>query len=173
MPPRGRKNTAEDRSQEDNYMLETVMEQQLMRPRGFFDVGDVAQVNYEMLRYVANGHSIDEALRAFGFSSRKSYYRARAAFEESGLAGLVGLEHGPRVNRQQTKNGTADEAGAHTRLESIERSLERMQEELQEFGAPLARGFVSDYLEIDFVMRTIRVGKRNIRLTPKQFNLLR
>ena len=154
-------------------MLETVMEQQLMRPRGFFDVGDVAQVNYEMLRYVANGHSIDEALRAFGFSSRKSYYRARAAFEESGLAGLVGLEHGPRVNRQQTKNGTADEAGAHTRLESIERSLERMQEELQEFGAPLARGFVSDYLEIDFVMRKVRAGKRNIRLTPKEFNLLR
>jgi hypothetical protein len=149
------------------------MEQQLMTPRGFFDVGDVAQVNYEMLRYVANGHSIDEALRAFGFSSRQSYYRARAAFEESGLAGLVGLKHGPKLSRQQTKNGTADDAGAHARLESIERSLERMQEELQEFGAPLARGFVSDYLEIDFVMRRVRAGKRNIRLTPKEFNLLR
>src|SRR5215475_11793599 len=123
MPPRGRKNTAEDRSQEDNYMLETVMEQQLMRPRGFFDVGDVAQVNYEMLRYVANRHSINEALRAFGFSSRKSYYRARATFEENGLASLVGLNHGTKLNRQQTKNRTADDANAHTHLESIEQSL--------------------------------------------------
>jgi hypothetical protein len=153
-------------------MHETIIEQQHMRPHGFFDVADVAQVKYEMLRYVANGHSIDDALRAFGFSSRKSFYRARAAFEASGLAGLVPVKRSGRAH-QPTKNGTTDDPRTHARLESIERSLERMQEELQEFGAPLARGFVSDQLEIDFVMRTVRAGKRNIRLTPKEFNLLR
>jgi hypothetical protein len=125
-----------------------------------------------MLRYVANGHSIDEALRAFGFSSRRSFYSARAAFEESGLAGLIPTRSSAPANRQM-KSEAAEDSGPHARLQSIERSLERMQEELQEFGAPLARGFMSDYLEIDFVMRTVRVGKRNIRLTPKEFNLLR
>jgi hypothetical protein len=173
MRPRGRKDMFEDLSEDQTHMHEAVIEQQFMRPHGFFDVADVAQVKYEMLRYVANGHSIDEALRAFGFSSRKSFYEARAAFEEGGLAGLIPGKRSPRVNRQQTKNETPDDSGAHVRLESIERSLERMQEELQEFGAPLARGFVSDYLEIDFVMRKVRAGKRNIRLTPKEFNLLR
>ena len=171
MHPRERKDTFKDLTQERNDTPETSIEQ-FTCPRGFFDVGDVAQVKYEMLRYVANGHSIDEALRAFGFSSRRSFYSARAAFEEDGVAGLIPTKRSSRVNRQ-AKNGDAEDLPSHARLQSIERSLERMQEELQEFGAPLARGFVSDYLEIDFVMRTIRVGKRNIRLTPKQFNLLR
>jgi DNA-binding winged helix-turn-helix (wHTH) protein len=173
MRPRGRKDTFEDRNQEHSHMREISIEEQLMRPHGFFDVGDVAQVKYEMLRYVANGHSIDEALRAFGFSSRKSFYAARAAFEESGVAGLVSAKRSSRVHRQQLKNGPTDDSAPHARLQSIERSLERMQEELQEFGAPLAKEFVSDHLEIDFVMRNVRAGKRNIRLTPKEFNLLR
>jgi hypothetical protein len=174
MRPRERKNTFEDPTQERNHTPETVIGQQFMNRHGFFDVADVAQVKYEMLRYVANGHSIDEAVRTFGFSSRKSFYRARAAFEQSGVEGLVSDKGPARGNtRQQMKNGAGDDSGPHARLESIERSLERMQEELQEFGAPLARGFVSDHLEIDFVMRKVRARKRNIRLTPKEFNLLR
>ncbi len=171
MHPRGRKDTFKDLMQERNHTPETSVEE-FARTREFFNVGDVAQVKYEMLRYVANGHTIDEALRAFGFSSRKSFYSARAAFEEGGLAGLIATKHSSRVN-SQLKNGDADDSGSHARLQSIERSLERMQEELQEFGAPLAREFVSDYLEIDFVMRRVRAGKRNIRLTPNEFNLLR
>ena len=38
-------------------------------------------------------------------------------------------------------------------------------------GGP--RTFVSDDLEIDFETRRIRVGSRNVRLTPKEFQLLR
>ena len=33
--------------------------------------------------------------------------------------------------------------------------------------------FVSEHLEIDFVMRRVRAGDRSIRLTPKEFDLLR
>ena len=37
----------------------------------------------------------------------------------------------------------------------------------------LVSKFVSDYLEIDFVMRRVRAGNNSIRLTPKEFSLLR
>src|SRR5262249_10451778 len=33
--------------------------------------------------------------------------------------------------------------------------------------------FVSDDLEIDFETRKVRAGKKNVRLTPKEFDLLR
>jgi hypothetical protein len=154
-------------TEEPDHTAQPGIEQQFTRPRGFFDVSDAAQVKYEMLRYVASGHSIDEALHAFGFSSRQTFYRAQASFEQSGLAGLVSDKPA------KAKSGTADDAVPHARLQSIERSLERMKEELQEFGTPLASGFASDYLEIDFIMRRVRAGKRSIRLTPKEFNLLR
>src|SRR5919198_53378 len=65
---------------------------------GFFDAQDIVQVKYEMLRRVANGHSIAETIRAFGFSSRQAFYRARAAFQESGLAGLVPIKRRPKKN---------------------------------------------------------------------------
>ena len=32
---------------------------------------------------------------------------------------------------------------------------------------------MSDDLEIDFIMRKVRAGKKNVRLTPKEFDLLR
>ena len=35
------------------------------------------------------------------------------------------------------------------------------------------RTFVSDDLEIDFETRKIRAGEKNVRLTPKEFDLLR
>jgi DNA-binding winged helix-turn-helix (wHTH) protein len=155
-------------------MKETVAEERFTSDDGFFDAGDVAQVKYEMLRYVASGHSINEALTAFGFSSRQAFYRARAAFEENGLAGLVPAKRSPRPNvRRQTKAGIGQQFRPHIRLDSIEQTLERMQEELHESGAPLATTFVSDYLEVDFVTRKVRAGRKNIRLTPKEFDLLR
>ena len=127
MRPRGRKNTFADMTEEPDHTAQPGIEQQFTRPRGFFDVSDAAQVKYEMLRYVASGHSIDEALHAFGFSSRQTFYRAQASFEQSGLAGLVSDKPA------KAKSGTADDAVPHARLQSIERSLERMKEELQEF----------------------------------------
>src|ERR1700757_3869107 len=72
-----------------NPKPEAVTDKQFTSEDGFFDAHDIAQVKYEMLRLVASGNSIADALRVFGFSSRQSFYRARAAFERRGLAGLV------------------------------------------------------------------------------------
>src|SRR5213593_2747397 len=119
---------------------------------GFFDARDIVQVKYEMLRRVASGQSIAETIRAFGFSSRQVFYRARAAFQESGLAGLVPMKRSAKLTRRTRK---------------------RIQRELRDSGSTLASAFVSGDLEIDFVMRTVRVGKKNVRLTPKEFDLLR
>ncbi|HEY2380697.1 MAG TPA: winged helix-turn-helix domain-containing protein [Terriglobia bacterium] len=142
------------------------------REDGFYDAGDIAQVKYEMLRYVANGHSIDEAVRTFGFSSRRSFYQARADFERAGLAGLI-PRYAVKLHGQMEDEADEAQYTPHIRLDSIVRTHERMQEELQGSGAPLARAFISDHLEIDFIMRKVRVGKKNVHLTPKEFDLLR
>ena len=62
----------------------------------FFDAQDLVQVKYEMLRRVReDGERVSEASATFGFS-RPSFYQAQAAFEQSGLAGLVPQRPGPR-----------------------------------------------------------------------------
>ena len=62
----------------------------------FFDPSDLVQVKYEMLRRVREeGHPVTETSAAFGFS-RPSFYQAQAAFEESGLPGLVPERPGPK-----------------------------------------------------------------------------
>ena len=62
----------------------------------FFDASDIVQVKYEMLRRVREeGHPVSEASAAFGFS-RPSFYQAQAAFQESGLPGLVPERPGPK-----------------------------------------------------------------------------
>ena len=62
----------------------------------FFDAQDLVQVKYEMLRRVREeGQRVSEASATFGFS-RPSFYEAQAAFEESGLPGLLPRRPGPR-----------------------------------------------------------------------------
>ena len=62
----------------------------------FFDARDLVQVRYEMLRRVSReGQSVSESARTFGVS-RPTWYHARKAFEENGLAGLVPERPGPR-----------------------------------------------------------------------------
>jgi transposase len=69
----------------------------------FFDPHDSVQVKYEMLRRAAqDGQSVGEVIRAFGFSSRQSFYTAKAAFEENGLAGLMPSKPGPRQPHKMT-----------------------------------------------------------------------
>lgn len=61
----------------------------------FFDPLDLVQTKYEMLRRVSeDGHSVKSAAESFGFS-RVSFYKAQAAFNEHGLAGLVPSRRGP------------------------------------------------------------------------------
>jgi DNA-binding response OmpR family regulator len=131
------KRTGDDKTQKPgengalNQSPEVIVDE-LFAGTGFFDPSDIAQMKYEMLRRVANGQSVAEAIRAFGFPSLHSFYEAQAAFKRNGLAGLV---------------------------ENTETSL--------------VNKFVSEHLEIDFVMRRVRAGNKSIRLTPKEFDLLR
>ena len=135
-----------------NPKPEAVVDEQFATDGSFFDSRDIAQVKYEMLRRVAIGESIADAIRAFGFTSRRAFHRARVAFEQSGLAGLVPVKRGPKRTPVQT---------------------EKLTGQMREAGTNLASRFVSDDLEIDFVMRRVRAGKKNVRLTPKEFDLLR
>jgi transposase len=62
----------------------------------FFDPSDLVQVKYEMLRSVrVEGQPVHHAARAFGLS-RPTFYQAQAAFERSGLLGLLPAKKGPR-----------------------------------------------------------------------------
>jgi transposase len=62
----------------------------------FFDPEDLLQVKYEMLRQVeVDKQPVSQAAKTFGFS-RPSFYQAQAAFQESGLAGLLPHKRGPR-----------------------------------------------------------------------------
>jgi len=62
----------------------------------FFDPRDIVQVKYEMLRKVrVERASVTQAVAVFGFS-RPVFYQAQAAFERSGLPGLVPKRPGPR-----------------------------------------------------------------------------
>lgn len=61
----------------------------------FFDACDLVQTKYEMLRRVMReGQSVTSVAESFGFS-RVSFYKAQAAVEEHGLAGLVPSRRGP------------------------------------------------------------------------------
>jgi transposase len=68
----------------------------------FFDPEDWLQVKYEMLRQVEiDKQPVSQAAKAFGLS-RPSFYQAQAAFQDSGLAGLLPRKRGPRAGHKLT-----------------------------------------------------------------------
>jgi transposase len=68
----------------------------------FFDANDLLQVKYEMLRRVSvEKRPVSESAKVCGFS-RPSFYQAQAAFEQSGLAGLIPQKPGPRGGHKLT-----------------------------------------------------------------------
>jgi transposase len=74
----------------------------LFRDSEFFDPRDLLQVKYEMLRLVSvEKRPVSEAAKAFGLS-RPSFYQAQAAFEHSGLVGLIPQKPGPRGGHKLT-----------------------------------------------------------------------
>ncbi len=74
----------------------------LFKASEFFDPDDLLQVKYEMLRLVnLEKRPISEAAKACGFS-RPSFYQAQAAFEQSGLAGLIPHKPGPHGGHKLT-----------------------------------------------------------------------
>jgi transposase len=62
----------------------------------FFDSNDLIQVKYEMIRRVnKDGWSIKKAAKTFGLS-RPSFYKAKKAFDEEGITGLIPEKTGPK-----------------------------------------------------------------------------
>jgi transposase len=71
-------------------------------PGGFFDPDDLVQVKYEMLRRAsAEGMRPGQAAASFGLS-RQSFYTARQAITERGLAGLLPGKPGPKGGHKLT-----------------------------------------------------------------------
>jgi transposase len=69
---------------------------------GFFDPDDLVQVKYEMVRrVVADGMPPGRAATAFGLS-RQSFYTARQALADGGLAGLLPSKPGPKGGHKLT-----------------------------------------------------------------------
>ena len=69
---------------------------ELFEKYSFFDSNDLIQVKYEMIRRVnTDGWSIKKAAKTFGFS-RPSFYKAKKAFEEQGITGLIPEKTGPK-----------------------------------------------------------------------------
>jgi transposase len=63
---------------------------------GFFLASDKVQVKYEMLRaHLVDGLSVSEAAAAHGYS-RAAFYLVTAAFEQSGIVGLLDERRGRR-----------------------------------------------------------------------------
>ena len=78
-----------------NPRPEAVRDPAFTAGNAFFDVEDLVQVKYEMLRRVReDGQRVSNASAAFGFS-RPSFYEAQSAFAGSGLPGLVPRRPGP------------------------------------------------------------------------------
>lgn len=62
----------------------------------FFDVNDLVQVRYEMIRYAKrNEKNISEIAELFG-TSRLTVYRFIEFFDEQGLVGLIPQKRGPK-----------------------------------------------------------------------------
>lgn len=74
----------------------------LFLSRQFFDVHDLVQVKYEMLRKVLQeNQSVKAASSLFGFS-RVAFYQILATFEKKGLSGLMPNKRGPKQRHKLT-----------------------------------------------------------------------
>ena len=80
---------------------EAVSDEQFARSE-FLDARDLVQVKYEMVRRArVEGEPVSRAAEAFGFS-RPSFYAARAALDQGGLAALVPARPGPKRAHKMT-----------------------------------------------------------------------
>lgn len=69
----------------------------------FFDVNDLVQVKYEMLRRVQNDSwPVTQAAKEFGLS-RPIFYQAQAMFKAEGISGLLPQKRGPKQPHKLTK----------------------------------------------------------------------
>ncbi len=74
----------------------------LFHDKIFFDVHDLVQVKYEMLRKVIQDKfSVSATSSLFGFS-RVAFYQILDSFEKKGLAGLMPHKRGPKQRHKLT-----------------------------------------------------------------------
>lgn len=82
---------------------EGVRDPLFMSDSPFFDPRDLVQVKYELLRRVrVDGYSVASACSLFALS-RPTFYAAKAAWEETGVAGLLPEQTGPRRAHKLTE----------------------------------------------------------------------
>lgn len=90
-----------------NPRPEGVKDEQFSGAGRFFDVRDLVQVKYEMLRRVQrDGWSVSLAAKLFGFS-RPSFYEAKESLEKKGLPGLLPRTRGPKGPHKLTEEALA------------------------------------------------------------------
>ncbi len=69
----------------------------------FFDPHDAVQVKYEMLRRVrVDGISVTRAVKEHGYT-RPTFYEAKKAVEQDGIAGLLPAKRGPHSAHKLSK----------------------------------------------------------------------
>src|SRR5215831_18908153 len=74
----------------------------LFQTEEFFDLADLVQVKYEMLRRVrVEKQSVSQSASAFGFS-RPTFYQAEEDFQRDGVSGLLPGKRGPRQGHKLT-----------------------------------------------------------------------
>jgi transposase len=119
----------------------------------FFDQLDLVQTKYEMLRRVSeDGQSVTNAAESFGFS-RVSFYKAQAAFNEYGLAGLVPSRRGPH--------------GAHKLSETVINFLSQAVDEDKSRRAVTLAKLVEERFGFSLHPRTIEKALAQRQKKPK------
>jgi len=74
----------------------------------FFDLRDLVQVKYELLRRVrVDGYSVSQATSLFALS-RPTFYAAQSAWEQAGMSGLLPQSTGPRHAHKLTEEIVAE-----------------------------------------------------------------
>lgn len=106
---------------------------ELFRTQEFFDPHDLVQVKYEMLRRVQVDHlSVSQAANTFGFS-RPSFYQSLAAFQQSGLPGLIPKRRGPKTAHKLSSE-VLEYIEEQQALDEALRAPELCQRIIQKFG---------------------------------------
>jgi transposase len=118
-----------------NPRPQTVTDEQFVEGE-FFDPRDLVQVKYEMLRRVEkDGYTITDAAARFGFS-RPSFYQARTALQDGGLAGLVPHKRGPKRAHKLTDE-TLEFIGQTLQEDSSLRSRDLAMRIRERFGVEI------------------------------------
>jgi transposase len=104
----------------------------------FFDAADLVQVKYEMVRAVqVDGSGVGAAAAAFGLA-RQSFYNAKKALAEHGLAGLIPAKPGPKGGHKLT-SAVVDFLEQHAAADPALSSTQLAAAIAEEFGVSVHR----------------------------------